>query len=53
VQVFKSIVVPLDLEVVDDRALPIAGSLAPTRLPIELLTIESPHTETFVDPGRR
>lgn len=47
---FRSIVVPLDLDVVGDRALPIAGSLARLGgLPIELLTIESPHMEGFVD----
>jgi nucleotide-binding universal stress UspA family protein len=55
--VFRSIVVPLDLDVVGDRALPIAGSLARLGgLPIELLTIESPHMESFVDVcelGRR
>jgi nucleotide-binding universal stress UspA family protein len=51
------IVVPLDLEIVGDRALPIAGSLARLGgLPIELLTIESPRIEGFVDVcelGRR
>jgi nucleotide-binding universal stress UspA family protein len=55
--VFTSIVVPLDLDAVGDRALPIAGSLARLGgLPIELLTIESPHMESFVDVcelGRR
>lgn len=51
---FKSIVVPLDSEVVDDRVLPIAASLARLDgLPIVLLTIESPRTEAFVDPGSR
>ena len=54
---FRSIVVPLDLEVVGDRALPVAGSLARLGgLPIELLTIESPRMEGFVDVcelGRR
>jgi nucleotide-binding universal stress UspA family protein len=57
VRVFTSIVVPLDLDVVGDRALPIAGSLARVSgLPIELLTIESPRMEGFVDAcelGRR
>ena len=54
---FRSIVVPLDLEVIGDRALPIAGSLARLGgIPIELLTIESPRMEAFVDVcelGRR
>ena len=53
----QSIVVPLDLDVVGDRALPIAGSLARAQgLPIELLTIKSPRMEAFLDVcelGRR
>jgi nucleotide-binding universal stress UspA family protein len=55
--VFRSIVVPLDLDVVGDRALPIAGSLARLGgLPLELLTIESPRMAGFQDVcelGRR
>ena len=54
---FRSIVVPLDLDVVGDRAIPIAGSLARlSGLPIELLTIESPRMAGFQDVcelGRR
>ena len=47
---FRSIVVPLDLDVVGDRALPVAGSLARLGgLPIELLTISSPRMAGFVD----
>jgi nucleotide-binding universal stress UspA family protein len=48
--VFRSIVVPLDLEEIGDRALPIATSLAELGgLPVELLTISSPRMEGFVD----
>jgi nucleotide-binding universal stress UspA family protein len=55
--VFGSIVVPLDLEVTGDGALPVAGSLARLGgLPVELLTTTSPRMEGFVDAcelGRR
>jgi nucleotide-binding universal stress UspA family protein len=40
---FRSIVVPLDLEAGGDRALPFAGALAiQARLPLELITVSSP-----------
>ncbi len=40
---FRSIIVPLDLEAGGDRALPIAGALAiQARLPLELVTVSSP-----------
>jgi hypothetical protein len=48
--VFSSIVVPLDLERLGDRALPVARSLAALGgLPIELLTITSPRMEGLRD----
>src|SRR5262245_1294021 len=48
--VFSSIVAPLDLEVLGDRALPLARSLAELGgLPIELLTITSPRMDGFRD----
>jgi hypothetical protein len=48
--VFSSIVVPLDLERLGDRALPVARSLAALGgLPIELLTITSPRMEGLHD----
>ena len=41
---FRSIVVPLDLEPGGDRALPVARSLAAAgNLPVSLLTVSSPH----------
>lgn len=54
---FGSIVVPLDLEVIGDRALPVVRSLAQLGgLSVELLTISSPRMEGYADAcelGRR
>jgi nucleotide-binding universal stress UspA family protein len=47
---FASIVVALDLEPVGDRALPVARSLAGIgTLPVELLTVSSPHMDQCAD----
>jgi nucleotide-binding universal stress UspA family protein len=47
---FRSIVVPLDLEPTGDRALPVAGALAAeARIPVELVTVSSPSMTEELD----